>query len=52
MALAKAYEVMVDDVISVNENDSIKTVLRAFVEHRISGIPVINCFRYPKKSES
>lgn len=33
---------MVDQVITVSENDSIKTVLRKFVEHRISGVPIIN----------
>lgn len=40
--MAKASETMVKQVISVNENDSVLTVLKAFVEHRISGVPIIN----------
>ena len=45
--MAKAHEIMVDQVISVSENDSVKTVLRAFVEHRISGVPIINTNNEP-----
>lgn len=45
--MAKVSEVMVNQVISVNKNESIKTVLRAFVEHRISGVPIINSKNEP-----
>jgi CBS domain-containing protein len=42
-----ASEIMVKNVISVSEEASVKTVLRAFVEHRISGIPIINAKNEP-----
>lgn len=45
--MAKADEIMVNQVISVSMNDSIKTILRAFVEHRISGVPIINAKNEP-----
>lgn len=47
MDMAKAYEIMVDQVISVNKDDSVKTVLKTFVEHRISGVPVVNAKNEP-----
>ncbi|MDQ7095655.1 CBS domain-containing protein [Desulfosporosinus sp. PR] len=40
--MTKAFEIMVNQVVSVNKNDSVKTVLKAFVERRISGVPIIN----------
>ncbi|WP_207652721.1 CBS domain-containing protein [Desulfosporosinus sp. FKA] len=40
--MAKAFETMVKQAVSVSNHDSVKTVLQAFVEHRISGVPVIN----------
>lgn len=45
--MAKAFETMVKQVVSVSNNDSVKTVLQAFVEHRISGVPVINAKNEP-----
>jgi CBS domain-containing protein len=38
---------MVDQVITVSENDTVQTVLQAFVQHRISGIPIINAKNEP-----
>ena len=40
--MAQAQDVMVEKVISVSEKDSIKTVLKAFVDHQIGGVPVVN----------
>ncbi|MGC7873136.1 CBS domain-containing protein [Desulfosporosinus sp. SYSU MS00001] len=45
--MAKAFETMVKQVVSVSNYDSVKTVLQAFVEHRISGVPVINAKNEP-----
>ncbi|WP_240983445.1 CBS domain-containing protein [Acididesulfobacillus acetoxydans] len=40
--MTTAKEVMIDQVVSVSSESSVRTVLRAFVDHRISGVPVIN----------
>jgi CBS domain-containing protein len=40
--MSKAQEIMIDQVITVGENDTVNTVLRAFVNYRISGVPIIN----------
>jgi CBS domain-containing protein len=40
--VAKAHEIMIDQVITVGENDTVQTVLKAFVDNRISGIPIVN----------
>jgi len=45
--LAQAHEIMVKQVITVSENDSVKTALKTFVNHNISGIPVINSKNEP-----
>lgn len=45
--MTKASEIMVNKVVSVNKSDSIKTAVRAFVEHRISGVPIINTKNEP-----
>ncbi|MGI5921496.1 MAG: HPP family protein [Syntrophomonadaceae bacterium] len=45
--MAKAHEIMVDKVVTVSENDTVHTVLHAFVEYRISGIPIINAKNEP-----
>ncbi len=38
----KAYEVMVSQVHKVKETDTIKSVIEKFIEHQISGLPVVN----------
>lgn len=38
----KAKEIMVRDVITVHQNDSIESVARILVSHNISGVPVVN----------
>lgn len=40
--MAKANEIMIDQVITVGEHDTVQTVLRAFVKYRISGVPIVN----------
>ncbi|NLL52236.1 MAG: CBS domain-containing protein [Peptococcaceae bacterium] len=45
--MALAHEIMVNQVISVSEQDSVKTALKALFEHHISGIPVINSRNEP-----
>jgi CBS domain-containing protein len=45
--VAKAHEILIDQVITVNENDTVQTVLRAFVDNRISGIPILNAKNEP-----
>ncbi|NLM22060.1 MAG: CBS domain-containing protein [Peptococcaceae bacterium] len=45
--MALAYEIMVDQVISVSEHDSVKTALKVLCEHHISGIPVVNSQNEP-----
>jgi CBS domain-containing protein len=38
----KASDVMITQVITVNENAAVLDVLRNFITHRISGLPVVN----------
>ena len=38
----KACEVMVSQVHKVKETDTIKSVIEKFIEHQISGLPVVN----------
>jgi len=38
----KAHEIMFTDVHTVKETDNIRYVIEQFIEHRISGLPVIN----------
>lgn len=38
----KAKDIMVRDVITVHQNDSIESVARILVSHNISGVPVVN----------
>ncbi|RNC29021.1 MAG: Inosine-5'-monophosphate dehydrogenase [Candidatus Dichloromethanomonas elyunquensis] len=45
--MAKAHEVMVNPVFTVSEDNTVQTVLKTFVEHRISGVPVINAKNEP-----
>lgn len=45
--MAKAHDIMVNEVISVGENDNVQTVLKAFVNNRISGIPIVNTKNEP-----
>jgi CBS domain-containing protein len=45
--MAKAHEVMVAPVITVGEKDTVETVLKAFVDYRISGVPIINSKNEP-----
>lgn len=40
--MTSAKEVMVPNVITVKESDTIQTVLEKFVKYNISGVPVIN----------
>lgn len=36
----KAHEVMISDVYKVKETDNIRSVIKKFIEYRISGVPV------------
>lgn len=38
----KAYEIMISDVFKVKETDTIRTVLKIFIDRGISGLPVVN----------
>lgn len=38
----KAHEVMMSPVYKVKETDTIRSVVKKFIEHRISGVPVVN----------
>jgi len=38
----KAFEIMINEVFRVRENDSIRIVIETFINKRISGLPVIN----------
>jgi len=38
----KAHEIMIRQVYKVKENDTVRSVIEKFVEHRISGVPVVN----------
>ncbi len=38
----QAHEIMINEVYTVNENDIVKSVIKKFIQYRISGIPIIN----------
>ncbi|MVP00623.1 CBS domain-containing protein [Paenibacillus lutrae] len=38
----QAHEIMKTDVIKVTEQESIRSVIGKFIEHQISGLPVVN----------
>ncbi|ASK61819.1 CBS domain-containing protein [Virgibacillus phasianinus] len=38
----QAHEMMIHDVYKVMETDSVRAVIKKFIEHRISGVPVVN----------
>lgn len=38
----KAHEIMIKQVYTVNENDTVRAVIKKFIEHRISGLPIVN----------
>jgi CBS domain-containing protein len=37
-----AHEIMVSQVYKVKENDTVRSVIEKFIQHRISGLPVVN----------
>jgi CBS domain-containing protein len=38
----KAHEIMISQVYKVKETDTVRSVVERFIEHRISGLPVVN----------
>lgn len=38
----KAYEIMINQVYTVRESDTVRVVVKKFIENRISGMPVVN----------
>ena len=38
----QAHEMMFSEVYKVKETDSVRSVIRNFIEYRISGVPVVN----------
>jgi CBS domain-containing protein len=38
----QAHEIMINQVHKVKETDTVRTVIEKFIEHRISGLPVVN----------
>lgn len=38
----KAHEIMITQVHTVKESDTVRAVIKKFIEHRISGLPVVN----------
>lgn len=38
----QAHEIMIKEVYKVKESDTVRAVIEKFVEHRISGLPVVN----------
>jgi len=38
----KAFEIMIKQVYKVKENATVRSVIEKFIEHRISGLPVVN----------
>jgi CBS domain-containing protein len=38
----KAHEIMISQVYKVKETDMVRSVVEKFIEHRISGLPVVN----------
>jgi CBS domain-containing protein len=40
--IMKAHEIMISQVYKVKESDAVRAVVEKFIEHRISGLPVVN----------
>ena len=38
----KAKDLMIKDVISLNENATVKTLLEVLMEHKIGGLPLVD----------
>ena len=38
----KAHEIMIKQVYTVRENETVRSVIKKFIEYRISGLPVVN----------
>ncbi|MCM3129129.1 MULTISPECIES: CBS domain-containing protein [unclassified Paenibacillus] len=38
----KAHEIMISPVYKVKESDNVEQVIQRFIDHRISGLPVVN----------
>ncbi|MBI6872063.1 CBS domain-containing protein [Clostridium aciditolerans] len=38
----KAHEIMITQVYTVRESDTVRAVIKNFIDHRISGLPVVN----------
>jgi CBS domain-containing protein len=38
----QAHEIMISQVYKVKETDTVRSVIEKFIEHRISGLPVVN----------
>jgi CBS domain-containing protein len=38
----QAHEMMIGQVYKVKENDTVRSVIEKFIEHRISGLPIVN----------
>lgn len=38
----KAHEIMIKQVYKVRESDTVQAVIKQFIEHRISGLPVVD----------
>lgn len=38
----QAHEIMIKQVYKVKESDTVRSVIERFIEHRISGLPVVN----------
>ncbi len=38
----QAHEIMINEVYKVKESDTVRSVIEKFIQHRISGVPVVN----------
>lgn len=38
----QAHEIMISELYKVKEDDTVRTVIEKFIEHQISGLPVVN----------
>ncbi|MDW8801699.1 CBS domain-containing protein [Clostridium sp. A1-XYC3] len=38
----KAHEIMITEVYKVTEKDTVRSVIKKFIEYRISGVPIVN----------
>lgn len=38
----QAHEIMINQVYKVKESDTVRSVIEKFIQHRISGVPVVN----------